>query len=180
MQTPLQLAHQLAPALAGRCWAIGGSTLLQQLGLVDEPRGLDIVTTAADFAAVREVLAARGRDITPPPHPQYATRHYARFELPDAAPVDLIAEMAIRLPKGSFRWPFDASAVQQADGLPWCLPEDWALLYRLMGKEEQVEALDDWLGEHGVQQPLRLAANLFAQYPESALQPLPDWWPWEE
>jgi len=81
MTTPLALARELAPQLAGYCWAIGGSTLLQHLDLVEQPRDLDIATTAADFAAVRAVLAARGQDITPPPHPQYATRHFARFDM---------------------------------------------------------------------------------------------------
>jgi hypothetical protein len=180
MSTPLQLAKTLAPLLAGHCWAIGGSTLLQHLDLVEQPRDLDIVTTAADFAAVRAVLAAHGQDITPPPHPQYATRHFARFDMGNGLTADLIADMAIKLEKGSYRWPFDASARFEADGLPWCCPEDWALLYRLMGREEQTEALDEWLNEHGIQHPQRLAANLFAQYPASAMQPAPDWWPWDE
>ena len=27
---------------------------------------------------------------------------------------------------------------------------------------------------------VRIAANLFAGYPEKYLKPAPDWWPWEE
>lgn len=180
MTTPRTFITTLAPQLAGLCWAIGGSTLLQQLDLVDEPRDLDIVTTAADFAALKTILLQYASDITPAPHPDYATRHFARLQTADGLLIDLIAEMVIRLPKGQFCWPFDASAIWQADGLNWCMPEDWALLYRLMKRDEQIEALDDWLCEHGVANPQRIAANLFAMYPESALKPSPDWWPWEE
>lgn len=180
MSTPLEFARALAPALAGRCWAIGGSTLLQQLGLVEQPRNLNLITTAADFAALRAVLATHGSDITPPPLLPFNSPQFARFDVGGGLCVDLTAELSIKLDKGSYRWPFDAGALQQADGLPWCFAEDWALLYRLLGRHEQSEALDEWLEEHGVQQPQRLAANLFAQYPEKLLQPPPAWWPWEE
>ena len=180
MSTPRAFITARAPQLAGLSWAIGGSTLLQQLGLVDEPRDLDLITTAEDFAAVKALLLQHASDITPPPHPLYATRHFARLQTADGLEIDLIAGLAIRLDKGQFRWPFDASAVWQADGLNWCMAEDWALLYRLMGYSEQTEALDEWLDEHGVSHPQRIAANLFAGYPEKYLKPAPDWWPWEE
>lgn len=180
MPTPLAFITALAPQLAGHTWAIGGSTLLQHLDLVDEPRDLDLITTATDFAALKTILLGMAQDITPPPHPQYATRHFARVQTTDGLQIDLMAEMAIKLDKGAFRWPFDASAIWQANGLNWCMPEDWALLYRLMQRPEQIETLDDWLNEHGVHNPQRIAANLFAQYPEKALKPTPDWWPWDE
>lgn len=180
MSTPREFITALAPQLAGLTWAIGGSTLLQQLDLVDEPHDLDLVTTAEDFAALKALLLTQAADITPPPHPQYATRHFARFQTADGLCIDLMANMVIKLDKGQFQWPFDASAIWQADGLSWCMPEDWALLYRLMGYAEQTEALDDWLNEHGVANPQRIAANLFAQYPEKYLKPTPDWWPWDE
>ena len=180
MQTPLTLARTLAPRLAGLCWAIGGSTMLQQLQLVEQPHDLDIITSSQDFPALCAQLAAMGHAITPPADPRHATRHAARFEMADGLQVDVLADLALRLDKGVFHWPFDAGAIQQADGLPWCLPEDWALLYRLSGCEEQTEALDEWLGEHGVQHPQRLAANLFAGYPEQLLRPTLPWWPWDE
>jgi hypothetical protein len=177
---PTAFARELAPLLADKTWAIGGDTLLHRLGLEAAPRDLDLVTTAADFAAVRRVLAEHGRDVTPEPPPDYATRYFARFETDNGLTVDLIAELAIRLERGVFRWPFDADAIELADELPWCSAEDWALLYRLIGRDECAAALDAWLAEHGVARPDRLADCLTAGYPEQRLVPLPEWWPWDE
>lgn len=179
MSTPLAFIRALAPQLSGYSWAIGGSTLLQQLQLVELPRSLDLICAETDFAAIQTLLLQHGSDITPAPHPLYASRHFARIVAGELE-INLVAGLAIRLDKGVYRWPFDASAIEQADGLPWCMAEDWALLYRLMGYDEQRDAVDDWLNEHGVSHPQRIAANLFAQYPEKALRPAPDWWPWDE
>ncbi|MCW3482167.1 hypothetical protein OL229_21855 [Neisseriaceae bacterium JH1-16] len=177
---PLAFATALAPQLTARSWAIGGSALLHRLGLAAAPDRLELVTTAADFAAMAQTLAEQARDISPDPHPDYAPRHFARFETADGLQIELVAEMAIRLERGVFRWPFDATAIEPADGLPWCCIEDWALLYRLLGDAESAALLDGYLDEHGIGRPDRLADFLDARYPETALEPLPDWWPWDE
>ena len=49
------------------------------------------------------------------------------------------------------------------------------------GDSVQTRTLDSGgVDEHGVTHPQRIAANLFAGYPEKYLKPAPDWWPWEE
>lgn len=178
--TPIDFLTRHAPLFDGVTWAIGGSTLLARLGLEVSPRDLDLVVTEADFDTLYQRLAGVAQDQKLAPHPQFCTRRFARFACADGLEIDLMAGLGLRLEGGAFHWPFDAAARDVHDGLPWCYAEDWALLYRLMGRDTRRAQLDGYLARHGLQRPDRVAANLFAGYPDSALRPPPAWWPWDE
>jgi hypothetical protein len=86
----------LAADLALDTWAIGGSTLLHHLSIEPNPADLDIVTTVADFAAIKSKLVARFGEGERPQHPRYLTTHFYRVMTPLGASLDLMAGIKVR------------------------------------------------------------------------------------
>ncbi|MFM2398286.1 MAG: hypothetical protein RL341_443 [Pseudomonadota bacterium] len=143
---PLALARQIAPALHGLSWAIGGSVLLHRLGLEAAPRDLDIVTTDQDFAPLCAQLAQHLQRIERTPHPRYISQHFARFVSPQNVSVDVMASIAVRGAQGEHTWAFDPATIEQQGGLPWMRAADWLVLYRLFDRPVRVAQLAQYLG----------------------------------
>ena len=146
---PLLVARTIAPALAGLQWAIGGSTLLFKLGLIESPRDLDIVVTPEHFDSTERRLAAL---LTPRPtssHPTYASKHFARFISATGIGVDVMAAIAIRSGSTLTTWDFDPQTITHDDGLPWMRTEDWVCLYQLFGRHVSAQRLVDHLAKSG-------------------------------
>ncbi len=143
---PHALAHALAPALAGLAWGVGGSVLLEQLGLPVTPNDLDIVTTPAQFAMLTAQLEGRLRSEPKQRDPRYATAHFAHFVSAEGVGVDVMAGIAVRTATGLESWAWDPARINIADRLPWMLAEDWRHLYALFGREARVRMLADYLG----------------------------------
>ena len=144
-QRPQDFARAIRPLLGDGGWAIGGSTLLAEAGLPLEPRDLDLVCSEAAFPAAYRALATRARDITPPPHPRFATACFARFETPDGPQIELIAGLRIRAGDGVHHHPFRQHAIRWRGGLPWCPLRDWQDMYRQMGREERARQIESLL-----------------------------------
>ena len=123
--------------------ALGGSGLLAALGLADQVRDWDLSTDAerdsvasalasADLEAV-QVAAGDGR---------YATRARFRIEGGDHE-VDLLVGFALR--SGGSRIAIPTRVTGWWLGLPLGDPAEWALAYRLMGRDERARTLQGWL-----------------------------------
>ena len=142
---PLVLALTLAPELTGLHWAIGGSTLLYNLGIEKAPRDLDIVTTPADFAALDERLTRTVGNGFRPEHPTYRSEHFKRFTSSSGAILDAMAGINVLIEGRNVSWTFDPQRILQRDGLPWMRAQDWLDLYRLFQRTTLIAQLNEFL-----------------------------------
>jgi hypothetical protein len=146
MQTPLSLASQLAPLLAGTSWSIGGTTMLHLRGVTNElPRDLDSFTTHADFAPVcARIESVLGPGVRPP-HGQYASDHFITFRASHGVEMDVIAGAAVVKNGMRQTWHFNPSRVQIIDGLPLMLLDDWLALYALFDRPRRIAQIQAFL-----------------------------------
>ena len=136
-----QLAASLAEPLAGLDWAIGGSTLLHQLGLEPAPADLDLVTTPEHFDRAAAVLAARFGPGERPAHPRFRSAHFVRHRAGGVA-VELMAGIAVKSNDALVQWRFDPRRIDLVEGLPWMRADDWLALYRLFDRPARVRQLE--------------------------------------
>jgi len=146
---PVRLAQDLAPALRGLDWGIGGSSLLWNLGLADAPRDLDLVTTVAHFPEMSRLISLKLGEGSGTPHPAYRSRCFARFAPMGPVSVDLFAGVRVETSSGILEWAFDPTVLEWRDSLPWMRAVDWVQLYKLFDRPTQVKALTDYLADSG-------------------------------
>jgi hypothetical protein len=146
---PLMLARQIAPDLSGLTWAIGGSTLLHNLGLVDSPNDLDLVVTEEDFTTIAARLFSVFGSHSRPESKYLASAQFARFQAYSNCHIDIMASIAVRQGARLQPWHFDPASVRIRDGLPWMRASDWLELYRLFDRPERVALLEDYLAAQG-------------------------------
>jgi hypothetical protein len=142
---PLDVVLRTVSALQehGIVVALGGSGLLAALGLTDHVRDWDL-TTDAERDAVATALVSAGLDHVPTAagDGRYATR--ARFRIAGGDhEVDLLIGFALR--SGGSRITIPTRVTGYWRELPLGDPAEWALAYRLMGRDRRAEPLQAWL-----------------------------------
>lgn len=120
---------------------IGGSTLLQHHGLVDEANDLDCFVEPDQFEKLDRVLARVGdkRDVTA--DPSYVTTYFAEYVV-EGQDVDVMAGFRMKCTDGVYTHPYILP-----DG-NWMHLEEWIVLYTVIGRSEKVEALVRHFTEH--------------------------------
>jgi 3-isopropylmalate dehydratase small subunit len=141
------LAEQLSELLLGTEFGIGGSCLLQQLGLEVTPRDVDIICSEADYATIFQRLSTRLSAITLPAHPEYCSKHFQRFVSDKGVGVDLMAGVAVARQGRKISFSFDPSRTQMQQGIRWMLAEDWLQLYQLFNRPQRVQQLTRLLAQ---------------------------------
>lgn len=152
----------------GVTWAIGGSWLLCQHGILDTFHDFDILVAEKDADKAENVLARLGM-AGELPHTGNAYQSAYHF---DGADIETFAGMVI---DGRWHVQFDAAAIAgQADvqGAPVNLMhlEDWFVLYSLMGKQARAEAIAAYLKDKGAAHPERFAQVVAEPLPEDLLE----------
>lgn len=146
--SPVALAQEIAPRLAGLPWAIGGSVLMWKLGLEPAPRDLDVMTDAKHFPRVSALITevcGLGREVS---HPRYRSGFFRRFDGRTAS-VDLMADVSVQTVNGLLSWKFDPAGIVIDGGLPWMRAQDWLVLYELFDRPERVKVLRQFIsGAH--------------------------------
>ena len=144
---PLRVVQAVHRDLAARGQVVlGGSGLLYALGLVDSVGDWDLVTDVpseqvAGVLADRSLVAQRlGGDL-----PGFATAALFRVDAGDHQ-IDVLVDFAIRVAGRVTAIP--ARPWRTWQGMTLARPEDWALAYELMGREEKAALLRDWLLAH--------------------------------
>ena len=142
--SPKTLAQWLAqlPEFANSTrWGIGGSCLLQQLGLVTHCRDLDIVTTEAEFPKLAACLQRHLAAQVVAPHPLFCSRFFAAFRHPSGVVVELMAGIAVVKNQHTHHWQFDPNLLVVKEQLPWMQASQWLALYQLFDRPASVALL---------------------------------------
>ena len=152
-KTAHELAKQLSELLAGTEFGIGGSCLLQQLGIDVTPRDVDIICSEADYLIIHQQLATLLTPITLPTHPEYCSRFFQRFISQDGATdegigVDLMAGVAVSRQGDKQYFKFEPSRTELQHGIRWMLAADWLVLYQMFNRPQRVLQLTQYLAQH--------------------------------
>ncbi len=150
---PLALAWDLAPVLSGLRVGIGGSTLMNRLGLEDAPRDLDLVCAIDDFSDAAARLALHLERLAPGDNPRFRSAGFARFRAAGAVEVELMAGIEVAKGGGPVAWAFDPARLHWSGGLPWMDPVDWLELYRLFDRPARAAKLEGFLAGGGLLPP---------------------------
>lgn len=151
--TPKALAQWLAelPEFASSSsWGIGGSCLLQHLGLVSECRDLDLVCTEAAYAQLFTALNKQLPRVNVPAHPSYCSHYFARFQHESGLEIDLMAGIAVQYSGKVTTWQFEPTLIHRDEQLPWMSPRQWLELYQLFQRPSSAALLQVYCHSRGI------------------------------
>ena len=146
---PLASAVAVVEALQalGATAAVGGSGLLAALGLVERVRDWD-VTTDVDRATVEAALRSTRLPFAPAVVGDgvHATR--GRYLVSgDDVEVDVLVGFALRDGREVVQLPTRVTRIWR--GLPMADPSVWLRAYRLLGRHDRADLLQEWLYRGG-------------------------------
>ncbi|HEU4965243.1 MAG TPA: hypothetical protein VFV52_15550 [Bacilli bacterium] len=152
-------------------WALGGSLMLQQYGLVGSANDIDLLVAMPDAARSHAALALLGRGGPGGSKAPFCTKHFYQYRI-EEHDVDVMGDYSTEHEAGVYVLPFDAASVvrvAEVDGVPVPLSalEDWFVLYQLMpAKKGKADLIESYLLEHGVERPDLLERALAGALPD--------------
>lgn len=169
-----QVLVRIAEALndSGVLWCVGASVLLHQYGLAEHPHDIDLLVALPDAEKTAGILGAMGEVVPCGQSSTYSTEFFRRFRV-DGCDVDLMARFRVNHPSGCYEYAFDTASIactREIDGIPipFAALEDWYVVYQLIpGKEHKAFGIEEYLLQHGIENPHLLARALEGCLPES-------------
>lgn len=153
-------------------WALGGSLMLRQYGLVETSNDIDLLVALPDAARTHDLLLTLGTGSQGAPKDPFCTRHFYQYEI-DGTSLDVMAGYSTRHDAGVYELPFDASSIVKrveigGASVPLSSLEDWFVLYQLIpAKSAKADLIEDYLLHHGVQRPDLLERALQGCLPDA-------------
>lgn len=144
MNLLLQL-QQISALLKPYSFGIGGSCLLWQLGLENNPGDIDVVCCEEDFAVICTILASYYQPAPVVANKQFATRRFARFSQPGQRDIELMAGIAVRQGGKIISWQFQPERCYWQNDICFMPASDWLELYTLFNRPQRVETLRRYL-----------------------------------
>jgi hypothetical protein len=155
-QALIRIAHDLNAS--NILWGVGASLLLQQYGLTDTCKDIDLLVSVADIQTADHILSAMGEKQTEKPSGIYATDYFYEYII-DGVNIDVMAGLKIKTGKTVFEYTFDKDSVPHSFPVggvpvPFCTLEEWYTLYQLMpGKTHKALLIASYFHRYGVQYP---------------------------
>lgn len=132
-------------------WAVGGSVMLQQYSLINQPKDIDILVTGNDLQRACEILHSLGNMVAKREKDEiFATDFFCEYKI-DGFEVDLISGLKIKKDNKVFEYNFEPLTPRvfftiEDEQIPFCTLEDWHDLYGWMpNKEEKVTLIKEYL-----------------------------------
>lgn len=116
-------------------WAVGGSVMLQQHGLVDQPQDIDILVAADDLHKAGEILNSLGDKIAEREEDDvFATDYFCEFNI-EGITIDLISGLKIKKEGRIFEYNFTPETPRtfftiDSEQIPFSTLEDWMIIYQ--------------------------------------------------
>lgn len=133
----------------GILWGLGGSGLLHVYGLEAEPRDLDLLIRTEHMEAAVSELHPLGVLAELQPKPPFCSRRFVQIQT-GGVEADLIAGFRIHHEAGLYELPLEAHSIAGTariggEAVPLTAPEDWYVLYLLMGRPKRADVWERFL-----------------------------------
>ena len=154
-------------------WGLGGSAMLSFYGLADQPQDLDLMVAEEDADAAVQALNHLGVLAELAPKPPFCSRRFLRQKSASTGiETDVIATFRIKHGDGVYEYalkPYSVTRVEPAGDtvIPLTAPEDWFVLYLLMGREDRADRIGVFLRQGGMAHPELLQEALQREVPEA-------------
>ena len=152
-------------------WAVGGSILLKQYGLIQNPLDIDIFVHIDDIGRADETLGAIGQKKQYANSRIYSTKHFFEYEI-NGIGVDVMSGLAIRHSTGVFKYQFDHHSITEirnihGTAIPFTSLEDWYVIYQLIpNRESKVKLIKEYLLSNKIKYAFLLERTLQDDLPE--------------
>ncbi|HCT63432.1 MAG TPA: hypothetical protein DIC19_04965 [Erysipelotrichaceae bacterium] len=132
-------------------WGLGGSALLDLLGLNVMVNDLDIMIEASDFDLATEILNQVGEEKYKTFNPKFRTARFKTFQV-DECDVDVMSGISVFNASKWFDYDFSimkiASKIKMdMIEIPLMSLEDWLQIYQALQRNEKVDLIERYMNE---------------------------------
>lgn len=140
-----KIAHRFNEAHV--VWSLGASMLLYFKGITSEFHDIDLMVSDTDVGCVRKILSEMGEIQASKPNPKYQTKAFMEFTI-DSMDVDVMAGFSIVMDGKLFDCSLQEEQIVEkmllgTELIPLQSPLLWGEYYRLMGRNEKVEMIEN-------------------------------------
>lgn len=138
-------------------WGIGASIVLNQYGLISNPKDIDILVDVRNIKKADEILQILGKKKPTEETSVYSTKYFYEYVV-NSVDVDVMAGFAINYNENTYEYSFDSESitnVKRINGIdiPLTSLEDWYILYQLIpNKESKVDLIEKYLLCNGIKE----------------------------
>lgn len=136
-------------------WAIGGSLMLKEYGIVETVNDIDLLIDPKDVDRVIEVMSIIGVNKTPKTKVEYSTEVFLNYDVL-GIPVDVMSGFKINHDVGIYEFRFNQDSITKHKKIddvviPFSSIEEWYVAYILMiGRQAKVQLIEDYFNENGI------------------------------
>ena len=136
-------------------WGVGASILLNQFGLIENPKDIDIFVDIKDIDRVDEILKSIGKKKQWEKTAIYSTKYFYEYMV-DGIDIDVMSGFAVNHSSGVFEYVFDHKSISEfkvVNGIkiPFTSLEDWYVIYQLIpNREAKVNMIEKHLLSNGI------------------------------
>lgn len=153
-------------------WGIGASLLLNNYGLVDKPKDIDILISLDDIDNTDKLLSNMGDKKIYENVNLYSTQYFYEY-LINGIDIDVMAGLCIKHDRGTYEYIFDKLSIVDyfcinKIEIPLMSLEDWYVIYNLIpNREEKVKIIENYLMKNGIKKPELLKRALLGNLPDN-------------
>ncbi|MBN2876616.1 MAG: hypothetical protein JXL85_03080, partial [Bacilli bacterium] len=134
-------------------WGLGGSALLDIIGLNVMVNDLDIMVEVNDFDKAIEILSHIGEEKFKAFNPKFRTARFKTFRV-NECDVDVMSGIGVCNESVWFDFDFTAmnitsKVIMDSTEIPLMALEDWHQIYQALQRKEKVDLIDRYMNEKG-------------------------------